>query len=92
MAIPNQGAVYRHTGQHGLGQRARIADPDIATELNTLASEMAELDMPADTTVTVIGHDDDRDLVLVEWTDRTGTVRITSLTVADLAESFTEES
>lgn len=92
MSKPTEGAVYRQTGVHGLGQRARIADPDIAADLNTLPLEMTQLDMPADAVVTVIGHDDDRDLVLVEWADSTGTDRITSMPAAELAENFTEES
>jgi hypothetical protein len=37
---------------------------------------------------TVVGHDEDRDLILVEWTDLQGNPRITSVEPDTLAERF----
>lgn len=51
----------------------------------------AALDMHPDTLVTVCGHDDDRDLVLVEWTDSQGNPRITSIAPDVFDDQFTEE-
>lgn len=88
MAKPTEGARYRFAGTDGLGQDARTADPDVPDASNLLRSDMAELDMPAGAEVTVIGHDDDRDLVLVRWADAQGTDRITSVPADELAVQF----
>jgi hypothetical protein len=88
MTKPKEGARYRFAGTDGLGQDARTADPDVPEEKNLLRSDMAELDMPVGAEVTVVGHDDDRDLVLVQWTDAQGTDRITSIPAGELAVQF----
>lgn len=56
-----------------------------------LHPEMAELDLAPGTSVTVAGMDEDRNLVLVEWTDRAGTARITSVEPDQFAAQFTRE-
>ena len=89
MDKPEVGTRYRHTAEQGLAARARVADPDLD---DALPSDMAQLDLPPDTVVEVVGFDDDRDLVLVSWTDGNGTDRITSLDEADFTDSFTEEA
>jgi hypothetical protein len=92
MAKPKKGDGYRLTGEDGLGQAARIADPDVPEAQNLMRSDMAELDMPPGTRVAVAGHDDERGLVLVEWEDRQGTARITSVPAGDLAVLFEKEA
>lgn len=62
-----------------------------AQYVGDLSAEMRDLDMPPGTVVTVVGHDDERDLVLVEWTDLSGNGRVTSIEPAVFAENFTEE-
>lgn len=89
MTSPTPGDTYRHSAGQGLAARARTADPDLSDELT---AEMAELDLPADAVVTVTGIDDNRDLVLLSWTDGNGTPRITSVTLDDLDDNFTKES
>lgn len=60
-------------------------------ELDTfLGRTMHDLDLHHGTEVTHAGHDDERDLVLVEWTDQHGDHRVTSLTPAVFAEFFQE--
>jgi hypothetical protein len=88
MAKLNKGDRFRFAGTEGLGQAARIADPDVPEAQNLMRSDMADLDMPAGCEVEVEGHDDDRDLVLVKWTDAQDTLRITSVPEADLASQF----
>lgn len=88
MAKPKTGARYRHTAEKGLAARARVADPDVSDDLS---AEMTDLDMHPDTTVTVAGYDDERDLVLVDWTDLQGNLRTTSVELAQFAEHFTKE-
>jgi hypothetical protein len=69
MANPKAGS--RHVYQHmvGLGE---LHNPDIS-------AEMADLDLKPGTPVKVVGHDEDRNLVLLEWTDAQGNPRITSV-------------
>lgn len=50
----------------------------------------AALDMPPGQLVTVAGHDDDRDLILVEWSDG-DTPRVTSIEPATFAQHFTAQ-
>jgi hypothetical protein len=85
MPKPKVGATYRHRADTGLAARARVADPDVSDDL---PAEMVDLDMHPDTTVKVCGYDDDRDLVLVEWTDLSGTPRITSIEPDDFDQHF----
>jgi hypothetical protein len=75
-------------GKEGLGQAGRIADPDVPEERNELRSEMAEMDLMPGTKVEVIGVDEDRDLVLIGWTDSLGNARITSITEDDFRSNF----
>lgn len=67
---------YRYRAAVGLAARARVADPDLSDEL---PGEMHELDMAPGTEVTVAGHDEDRNLMLLDWVDRAGTPRTTSV-------------
>lgn len=85
MAKPKTGDAYRHAADTGLGADARDADADL---VGALPTEMAELDLHPGVEVTVEGYDDDRDLVLVSWTDGAGNPRITSVEPADFAERF----
>jgi hypothetical protein len=79
--------AYRYKAGAGLGARARVADPDVSDELS---SEMHDLDMASDTEVEVVGHDEERDLVLVNWTDLQGNPRTTSIDPAVFAADFEE--
>jgi hypothetical protein len=88
MATLNEGDRFRFAGADGLGQAARIADPDVPEAQNLMRSDMAELDMPAGCEVEVVGHDEDRDLVLVQWMDGQGNPRITSVPELELAAQF----
>jgi hypothetical protein len=85
MAVPKTGTILRFTADTGLGAQARVDDPDVSDDL---PAEMVDLDLHPDTTVTIVGHDEDRDLVLVEWTDLQGNPRITSVQPNVLAERF----
>jgi hypothetical protein len=78
---PLVGARYRHDSQQGLAQRL-VGD--------ALSPDMRALDMPPGAEVTVLDHDADRDLVLVEWIDTHGNPRVTSIEPAVFAEHFTE--
>jgi hypothetical protein len=85
MAVPKVGARYRYHADAGLAARARVADPDVD---DVLPAEMHNLDLHPDTEVTVFWHDEDRDLVLVNWTDLQGNPRTTSVEPATFAEHF----
>lgn len=85
MSVPRAGTTYRHTAEQGLAARARIADPTVSDDLHP---DMAALDMPAGCEVVVADYDAERDLALVEWTDRQGNPRITSVDLADLDADF----
>ena len=76
---PTVGSTYRYAADIGLG--AAHADGD-------LHPDMHALDLPPDEEVTVAGHDDDRDLVLLAWTDRAGTPRVTSVDPDLFADRF----
>jgi hypothetical protein len=78
---------HRYKAAVGLGARARVADPNLSDELPT---EMRSLDMAPGTEVTVAGHDEERDLVLVNWTDSQGNPRTTSIELEVFAEDFEE--
>lgn len=69
MALPKTGTRHRFQADAGLA----------ALHVDSLPAEMAELDLHPGTTVTVVGHDEGRGLLLVEWTDRAGNPRITSV-------------
>jgi hypothetical protein len=88
MAVPKTGTTLRFTADTGLAAKARRDDPDVSDDL---PAEMVDLDLHPDTTVTVIGHDEDRDLVLVEWTDLQGNPRITSVERDDFNTNFVKE-
>lgn len=51
----------------------------------------AALDMHPGTLVTLAGYDEDRDLVLVEWTDGQDNQRITSIPPASFDDDFVKE-
>lgn len=85
MAVPKTGTTLRFTADTGLAATARRDDPDVSDDLT---AEMVDLDLHPDTTVTVVGHDDDRGLTLVEWTDLHGNPRITSVEPATLTDRF----
>jgi hypothetical protein len=85
MAVPKTGTKLRFTADTGLAAAARVADPDVSDDLPT---EMVDLDLHPDTTVTVVGHDEERDLVLIEWTDLQGNPRITSVPPEQIASDF----
>ena len=90
MAKPRTGSHLTYNGSEGFGQAARRADPDQPDEMNVVDGvNMAWLDMPPGTEVKVVGHDDDRDLTLLEWVDDAGTTRITSVT-EDQMSDFTK--
>lgn len=78
---------HRYKADGGLAARARVADPNVSDDL---PSEMHDLDMAPDTEVTVVGHDEDRDLVLVNWTDLQGNQRTTSIEPEAFARDFEE--
>ena len=78
---------YRYKADAGLAARARVADPDVSDDL---PAEMRDLDMEPGTEVEVAGHDEERDLVLVNWTDANGTPRTTSLPPDTFAADFEE--
>lgn len=86
--MPDVGSRHRFTADRGLAAQARIADPDVSDEL---PSEHADLDLTEGTTVVVSGFDEDRGLLLVEWTDRSGNPRITSVEPATFDANFTPE-
>jgi hypothetical protein len=85
MAVPKTGTTLRFTADTGLAAKARRDDPDVSDDL---PAEMADLDLHPDTTATVVGHDEDRNLILIEWTDLQGNPRITSVEPDTLAERF----
>lgn len=60
-----------------------------AMHAESQARDMAELDLHPGTEVKVVGHDDERDLVLVEWTDAQGNPRTTSVEPAQFTDHFT---
>ncbi len=72
---------YVYNGDTGLG--AAVND--------RLHPEMVELDLVPGTAVEVSGMDEERGLVLVEWTDRAGTPRITSIEPDQFGAQFTRE-
>jgi hypothetical protein len=78
---------HRYKADVGLGARARVDDPNLSDELPT---EMRDLDMAPGTEVTVVGHDEERDLVLVDWTDSQGNQRTTSVELDVFAADFEE--
>lgn len=82
------GSRWRYIADRGLGEQARVDDPDLD---DTLPADMLGLDMAPGQAVTVSGHDASRGLVLLEWTDRYGTPRVTSVDPRTFAAQFGEE-
>lgn len=81
-ARPRKGARHAYGARQALGARnAENQHPD-----------MVQLDLSPGTDVKVIGHDDERDLVLIEWTDQLGNPRITSIEPAEFSKSFAPAS
>ena len=78
MSKPRTGTRYNYDAPAALGEQ--VAENQ--------ASDMLELDLHPGTEVKVAGYDDDRDLVLVEWTDKQGTPRITSVEPDHFADAF----
>jgi hypothetical protein len=96
VAKPRTGTRLRFTADAPLGHLARVNDPDVdENEPTTMERELgsvynrAALDLHPDTEVTVIDHDEDRGLVLVEWTDQAGNPRITSVDPDAIDQHFT---
>lgn len=87
MGEPERIGVYEYVGEQGLAAAARIADPDTDDDL---PSEMRELDLRPGTEVTLIEHDLDRDLLILEWTDASGGTRRTSVPPAQFDAQFEE--
>jgi hypothetical protein len=79
------------TGKPRTGSRFTFDAPDAlgAMHAESQSREMAELDLHPGTEVKVVGHDDDRDLVLVEWTDAQGNSRTTSVEPDVFSDHFT---
>jgi hypothetical protein len=82
VAAPRNGSKYTYTQDRGLADRATGDTP--------LSSEMASLDLPPSTVVTVSGYDSDRDLILFDWVDASGNPRTTSIDLDDFNESFSK--
>jgi hypothetical protein len=79
-AKPRTGSKYTYDAPGGLG--AQVADNQ--------HPEMADLDLHPGTEVKVCGYDDERDLVLVEWVDRQGNPRITSVEPDHFSDAFSK--
>jgi hypothetical protein len=62
--------IFRYSHDVGFGEAARG---------EALDDDMAELDMPPGTDVQVIAHDDESGWPLVQWADKTGNTRITTI-------------
>lgn len=103
VAGPEPGARHVYRASDPLGARslpaatrkARLSADPAAAGLDDDQRVLAEhhaamhaLDLHPGTEVTVAGHDADRDLVLVEWTDAQGDPRITSVEPADFHAHF----
>lgn len=78
MSRPETGSRRTYDAPDGLG--AQVAEQ--------MTDDMRGLDLHPGTEVTVAGYDDDRGLVLVEWTDRQGNPRITSVEPQHFDEHF----
>ena len=76
--MPEGGDRYTYDGPAGLGE-ALVGAP--------LSAEMAELDMHPGTPVVLREVDEDG-TVHLEWSDRSGNPRATSVDQAQLAEHF----
>jgi hypothetical protein len=85
MTQPEPGDTFTYSAGVGLAARARVADPDVD---DGLAGDMAELDLTPGTEVTIVGCDEERDMVLLDWTDAQGNPRTTSVTSAVFDECF----
>jgi hypothetical protein len=81
MSKPRTGSRHVFTSSSGLGYS--FADGELDDEMN-------KLDLKPNTQVKVCGYDDDRNLVLVEWTDQLGTPRITSIEPEVFDKHFTK--
>lgn len=82
MSTPEAGGRFRYMNTTGLAEHYASG---------ALNAEMTELDLHPDTEVTVTGVDDERGgLVLVEWTDRSGNPRMTSIEPDHFGEWFEE--
>lgn len=79
MSKPRTGARFTYDAPDGLA--AQVAE--------RLSDDMRELDLHPGTEVKVAGYDDERDLVLIEWTDRQGNPRITSVEPDHFEQHFT---
>jgi len=73
------GSKYKYAGDAGLGAKSIEGD---------LHPDMADLDLSPGTLVKVVGQDDERDLVLVEWEDAQGNPRITSVPLDTFGTDF----
>jgi hypothetical protein len=80
MAKPRTGSKHTFDAPDALG----------AMHSRDQSQDMAELDLKPGTEVKVAGYDDDRNLVLVEWTDAQGNPRVTSVEPAQFDDHFTK--
>lgn len=87
MAVEPGPYVYQADTGLGAHHAGWTGPPDGMTDRQR---EMTELDLQPGTAVTVIGHDEDRDLILVSWIDATGTPRTTSVEPTLFADHFVE--
>lgn len=100
---PRTGSKYTFDAPAALGElhmpddrrqrRADAVNPDVEDDDPDIAEVRrahARQDMQPGTEVKVCGHDDDRDLILVEWTDSEGTPRITSVEPGQFNDHFTK--
>ena len=74
------GGTYRYVHELGLAEQ----------HVDQLSAEMTELDMHPGTEVAVHDVDDERGRVIVEWSDRGGNPRMTSIEPDRFAEWFEE--
>jgi hypothetical protein len=79
MNTPKNGARYTYAGGEGLGHMHAE---------NGLSADMHELDLADGTQVEVAAWDDERSLVVIEWADRQGNTRMTSVEPSVFAEHF----
>lgn len=88
MTDPIVGTRYRYIHTAGLGQHHTDQDLSTVEHPATPGVTMADLDLEAGTLIVVEDYDQERDLVLAGWVDRSGNPRVTSLDPAVFAEHF----
>ena len=81
---PKTGAVYVFGADQALGAQ-HLDDPADQPR------DMRELDLQPGTEVTALGFDGGRGLALIEWVDKAGTPRITSVEPDHFTRHFTRK-